>query len=484
VSGGFGVSTVTTQSSAPLVGRASLNGLSSPAGSSQRFRQTVLSQLYRERWRLLLALASTLGATLAELASPWPLKIIFDYILLDRPLLPTVPIVAQLFGEQKVTALLLMAALMGLLAAISSGLTYAQVYLASRVGYQFVYRLRTELFSHLHRLSLAFHYRTRRGDLLSNVASDTATLKEVLTNTTLELISEGLAFVGMFVIMFALDWQLSLVILLSFPILLAIFWHLQRRLKESARRQRKNEGRLMSQLSEVLTAMLVVQAFGREGYEARRFEEESSDNLEEGIRLARLDAAVSRAVAMIGNLGLAVVVVFGVLKALQGQITPGDVLVFTSYVKNIYKPIGKVTRLTVKLTKAAVSAQRIAEILNIEPDIQDPPNALVATRLKGQVVFENVSFSYDEGRTTLEDVSFRLQPGKRLALVGASGAGKSTIATLILRLYDPQRGTIRVDGVDIRRYQRHSLRQHIGVVLQETLLFGATVRENVASGSP
>jgi ATP-binding cassette, subfamily B, bacterial len=452
--------------------------------SSQRFRRLIFTYLYEVKGSLLLAVLTMLGATAMELLAPWPLKIIFDYVLLGQPVPAWIPLFPRLFEEQPAAALVGTAGLMGLIALLSGGLSYAQVYLTAHTGYQLVYRLRTELFAHLQRLSLTFHYRSRRGELLTKVASDTATLKELFSGLAVEFISEVLTFIGMFVVMFWLNWQLSLVISLSFPVLLFIFWQLQSRLKESVRRQRKKEGKIASQLSEVLTGMLLVQAFGREEYEAQRFRDENAENLEEGIRLARLDAAVSRSVSIISNMALAIVIILGGLKALQGQLTPGDLLIFISYVKSIYKPIGKVARLFSKLAKAVVSSQRIAEILNTEPDIQDAPNAIVANRLRGDIVFDHVTFAYDDERPILRDISFRLPPGQRFALVGASGVGKSTIASLILRLYDPQQGAIYIDGVNIKEYQRHSLRQEIGLVLQESFLFGATIRENISYGDP
>ena len=455
-----------------------------PERRSRRFRQIVLNHLQAERWTLLLAVASTLGTTAMDLLGPWPLKIIVDYILLDRPLPASLSALAGIFSQQKVWALLLTAGFMALIAILGGVFSYAQVYLTSRTGYQLVYRLRTELFAHLQQLSLSFHHRARRGELLTRVASDTSTLKEAFSTTILDFTSEMLTFTGMFIVMFVLNWRLSLIVILSFPILFVIFLHLQRKLKDSVRRQRKKEGRVTSQLSEVLTAMLLVQAFGRENYETRRFRQESAENLEEGIRLARLDAAVTRSVAIVGSVGLTAVVILGALEALQGNLSPGDVLIFASYVKSIYKPIGKVARLFTKLNKASVSARRVAEILDLDPEIQDKPDAIVASGLRGEIIFDRVSFAYEEGGYALRDISFRLAPGGRLALVGASGAGKSTIASLILRLYDPQQGKILIDGIDIREYQRQSLRQQIGLVLQDSILFGATVRENISYGHP
>jgi len=182
--------------------------------------------------------------------------------------------------------------------------------------------------------------------------------------------------------------------------------------------------------------------------------------------------------------GTAVVVVFGGLQVLRGHMTPGDLLVFVSYVTNMYKPVKTMARLSSRMSKATVSAERINEILEIEPEIRDDPDAVEARRLRGDIRFENVSFGYEGGKSILNNVSFHIPAGKRVALVGASGAGKSTIANLIIRLYDATAGRVLIDGIDVRKYQRESLRREVGVVLQDSILFGTTVRENLTYGKP
>ncbi len=362
--------------------------------------------------------------------------------------------------------------------------SYFQLSITSRTGYQMVYSLRRELFVHLQRLSLSFHNRARCGELLTKVTGDTNTLKDAFPDLALAFAADLLTVIGMFGIMCALSWKLGLIVLAPFPILFYAVLYRYRKVKASAKRQRKKEGRIASQITEALTAVALVQAFGRERYEEERFETESAQTLEESIHTARTEAAAARTVEIISATGIWIVILFGSLQVLWGQMTPGDVLIFASYASNMYKPIRNLAKLSTKFSKATVSVERIAEILEIEPEIQDDPHAVEASNLKGEIVFDNVSFDYGEGKEVLKEVSFTISPGQRVALVGASGAGKSTIVSLLLRLYDPQEGCIAIDGLNIKNYRRESLRREIGVVLQNSVLFGTTIRENIAYGKP
>src|SRR6266498_6114954 len=206
--------------------------------------------------------------------------------------------------------------------------------------------------------------------------------------------------------------------------------------------------------------------------------------MRESIRLARLEAAASRSSQIISALGTAGAVLFGALEVLHGRMLPGELVLFIAYLNNLYKPVRGLAKLSTDFSKAMASADRLSEVLDIEPDIQDRPDAIEAVGLKGEIAFQDVSFDYGDGKDVLRQVSFAVSPGQRLALVGVSGAGKSTIVSLILRLYEPQEGVILVDGVDIQRYRRESLRRQIGLVLQQSILFGATIRENIAYGKP
>ena len=447
-----------------------------------RFRQVVFGYLRHAKVSLALAALCMFGLTVTELLKPWPLKMIFDYVLLDRPLPSYLSFLGGVFGSGKVSSLVVMVVAIVVIALLIGAFTYLQVYITSRIGNELVYTLRRVLFAHLQRLSLSFHNRSRSGEHMTKLVSDTNTLKDVFAESAMTATSQLLTFFGMFVIMFALDWQLGLVVLATLPLLLGILFLRYRAAKASSKRQRKSQEKIATRVSEVMTTVPLVQAFGREGHEQERFETESTEYLQESIRNARIEAAATRTVVVISALGTAAVVFFGALQVIRNRMTPGDLLIFVSYVQSMYKPVRSMARLSNKYSKASVSAERIGQILEIDPEIKDSPDAIDAGVLKGKVVFEDVSFDYGDGKDVLEDVSLTVDPGQRVALVGASGAGKSTLVSLILRLYEPQKGAIYIDGVNLKDYKRKSLSRQIGIVLQDAVLFGTTIRENIAYG--
>ena len=449
-----------------------------------RLVRIVLPHLRGVRGTLALATLCMLGLTLVQLLAPWPLKLIFDQILLNKPLAPPLAFLDGLLHSGKVVPLVVMSLAVLIIAVLRGALSYGQLYITSRVGVGLAYTLRRELLAHLQRLSLSFHTHARSGELLTKITGDTSTLKDFVAVAPLTVAGELLTLIGMFAIMFAMNWRLSLIVLATFPILFWAGHHLYRKLKASAKRQRKHEGRIASRMSEVLSAMSLVQAFGLERHEEERFAAESAQTLEEGIRTARIEAAASRSVEMLGAVATGAAVLFGALQVLDGALMPGELLVCVSYVTNMYKPIRNLAKLTTKFSKAAVSIDRIAEIFEVEPAIRDVPDAIDASRLKGEIVFDDVAFDYGDGRSVLTDVSFTIAPGQRVVLMGTSGAGKSTIASLILRFYDPVRGAVLIDGADIKRYRRESLRRHIGIVPQDPMLLAASIEENIAYGKP
>lgn len=453
-----------------------------PVNAGRRLRAVVLRHLRETKGSLALAAVGVLGTTLTDLVSPWPLKLIFDYVLLQKELPATLATLDRWFAGNAFWLLTTLVGFYGLNALASNGFAYLESYFTSRIGFQLVTTLRRELFIHLQRLSLSFHAQSQRGELLNKVSSDTQALREAFAEAGINLVTSVLTIVGMCLVMLLVNWRLSLIPLLSVPTLLLVYYWMQRKLKETARTQRKTEGRIAAQLSENLAIMPLVQAFGREPDEVRRFDDANSQNLDEGVQLARLNAGMSRTISLISTGGLLGVIFYGAWLTLNNQMTPGDVLLFVTYVKGLYKPIRDAVKLSSKVTKAAVSAQRIDEILSLEPEITDKPNAIVARRLQGAITFAQVTFGYQAAQPTIRDVSFTIAPGQRVALVGASGAGKSTITNLLLRLYEAQDGAITIDGVDLRDYDRQSLRRQIGLVLQEPFLMSGTLRENIAYG--
>ena len=449
-----------------------------------RFRQIFLTHLRQVKGRLLLAALCTVGVSAAELLKPWPLKVILDHGILDTPLPHSLRLLQQVVGSGRVP--LLVAASCGIVVIALGGglLSYFQIFITSSIGYETVYALRRELFAHLQRLSLSFHNRARSGDLLTKIAGDTNTLKDVFADSLLKFSAQFLTIVGMFAVMIAVNWQVGLIALATMPLLCVSLFHLYRRTKASVKTQKRQESQVASRMSEVLSAIPLVQAFAREDHEVERFDAATAETLRESIRVARLEAAATRSSELITALGTAAAVLFGALQVLRAKMLPGELVLVASYLTNVYKPIKTLAKLSTDFSKAMASADRISDVLEIEPEIRDRPDAIEAARLKGEISFRNVSFDYGEGKEVLRQVSFTVAPGQRLALVGVSGAGKSTVVSLMLRLYEPLEGAILVDGVDIRRYRRESLRRQIGLVLQESILFGATIRENIAYGRP
>jgi ATP-binding cassette, subfamily B, bacterial len=448
-----------------------------------RFRAIIVSHLRSAKPHLVLAAGCLLGVTVMQLVAPWPLKLIFDYILLEKPVPSSLAILDRL---QQTRPLSLLAALAGSIAVIAvmiGALSYAQSFVTSKIGHRLVFTIRQRLFAHVQGLSLSFHSQTRSGELLTKLAGDSQTLKNAFTDIPLALSGHVLTFVGMFTVMFLINWRLSLIILATMPILASGIFILNRKILSATRAQREQESRIASRLNEVLSSMPVVQTFGRERFEQGRFEKVSAQHLHTGLQTARMTAAVSRMVSMIGAAGTAATVFFGAWQVLKARMTPGDLLIFVSYIKNLYGPIKDISKLSAQFSQAMVSAQRIADLLGIDPEIQDVPGAVKASHLRGDIRFERVSFGYLEGCPVLHDLSFQIPPGRRIALVGTSGAGKSTVISLLLRLYQPSNGTIRLDQRNLADYERESLRREIGVVLQDTLLFRASIADNIAYGA-
>jgi ATP-binding cassette, subfamily B, bacterial len=449
--------------------------------ATPRLERLVWHELARAKGALLLAASSTVAVALADLARPWPLKIIFDQVLLGRP-------ARGAFGQLLASVHSQAALIVGLSAAIvvvtaaTGFFAYAQVHVTSRLGNLIVCRLRRELFAHLQRLSLSVHHRSRSGEMLTRIAGDTQALKDTFTESALAFGSQLVTIVGCTAIMFTLSWQLAAIVLATLPLLFWNLFRLYRGARAAAHVQRSKEESLTTQISQALTTAALIQAFGRERYETERFARQTDESLQYSIAYARFEAVSARSVEMVGAAGTALVVLFGSLEVLHGRMTPGTVLVFSTYLHSLYRPIRQIAKLSTRLSSAAVSARRINDVLEMVPEIDDAPDAIDAGAIDGEIVFDRVSFAYPDGRTVLDDLSFRVAPGERVALVGASGAGKSTIASLILRLYEPSGGSIRIDSIDIRRYRRESLRREISMVLQDSLLFGATVRENIAYG--
>jgi ABC-type multidrug transport system fused ATPase/permease subunit len=359
--------------------------------------------------------------------------------------------------------------------------SYGQQFITTRIGYEIVGRLRGALFDHVQRLSLDFHHRSRSGELMSKITSDTNTLRDIYAEFLLVSISHGLAVSGMAIVLLLLHWPLGLLATASFPVLFVLLHRRLRQVKARARQQRSNEGRLASQVGEMLGAVALVQAFGREAHEKARFDQASRDSTEQSIHSLRAEAASSRLVEVVTAAATALVLLFGGLQALHGQLSVGELLVFMSYVTAMFKPVKNLARLSARMAKARASVERIEDLLAIAPEPADAPDAMAAGELAGAIDLHQVSCQVG-GRTVLDAVDLHIPAGRHVAIVGPSGAGKSTLVKLLLRLLEPGSGTVCIDGLALPRYQRSWLRSQIGVVLQDNLLLGISVRDNIAYG--
>jgi ATP-binding cassette, subfamily B, bacterial len=448
------------------------------------FHRFFASRLKQAKGRLAVAALCTIGVIVTELARPWPLKLILDYGLLNKTLPPSLGFLQPLTVGGAGPFIVVVSASIVLISLLSGVFSYFQTYLTSSIGYRTVYALRRELFAHLQRLSLSFHMKSHSGDLLTKIAGDTNTVKDLFADSLLKVTSQSLTVLGMLVILFTVNWGIGAIALGTMPFLGFSLFHVYRKTKISVKTQKKQEGQVAARMGEVLSAVPLVQAFARETHEMRRFDKITTETVQESIRVARLSAAANRSSELITAVGTAAAVLFGAMEVVRGAMLPGALVLVVSYLTSLYKPLKNLAGLSTDLSKAMASAERISEVLDVQAEITDRPNAVEAVGLRGTIVFDHVSFDYGDGHAVLRDVSFTARAGQRLALVGASGAGKSTIVSLILRLYEPQEGVIRIDGVDIRDYRIKSLRRNIGLVLQQSILFGATVRENIAYGRP
>ncbi|MDP9382371.1 MAG: ABC transporter ATP-binding protein/permease [Chloroflexota bacterium] len=458
--------------------RGQARGLRSSLGVLHRFRR----ELY-PHWRaLLVALLSSVGYTATRLAEPWPLKFIFDNVLAGMPLETPLPWLNDLLGSGRMRILAAASSMILALALLRGVFYYYQRYLTSRVGQEVVLNVRRQLFAHMQRLSLRYHAQSSTGDLLTRLTSDINLLRDLLVASMLSLVSEGIILAGFILVMFALEWRLALLAVVAIPVIFLLMAVYSTRIREATRNQRRREGELSSRLNQTLLGIHVVQMFAREREEDEHLRQLNSRSLASGLQTAHLEAHLNRCVELVIATGTAATLWFGATQVLAGRLTPGDLIVFLSYMQNFYRPLRQVSRVTERAQKANSCVERITDVLDERREIQDGTRR--APRFEGEISFEHVWFQYKSGTPTLRDINLTLQPGKTVAVVGASGAGKSTLLGLIPRLHDPSKGTVRIDGHDVRRFKLESLRDQISIVPQDGMLFSGDIRDNIAYGKP
>lgn len=440
--------------------------------------------LRRHRRLLLIAGAAMVGEVVTGLAAPWPLKFVVDGVLFTNSGGKT-----HLRSKFDGHALWMLLAVLGaslLIAGLDAYLTYVDDRTTTVAAQRSVNELRRALFSHLQRLSLSFHanVETRLGDLLSRLSGDIQALQDLAAGGISNVVTNGLGILTALGVMAWLDWRLALVALaFTVPMYLAA-QRTMTGMRVAMRTARNQEGRVGAVLSEALGAVKLVQAFGREKFEEERLAGESSKSLEASLEAAKLQARIGPVMSGLSAAAIAAVTLYGAFLVVGRSITAGELLVFLTYLRGMQSPIRQLSKLSFAMGKASAGAERLKEVLANESAVAERPNAVPAGRLSGAVRFEEVTFGYNEGHPVLRDLTLEVEPGQLVALVGATGAGKSTLVGLLPRFYDPWDGRVLLDDQDTADLTLASLRANIALVLQDTLIFRASLADNIAYGAP
>ena len=448
-------------------------------------KKTRVTDLLYPHWAALtLGFVAVIGESVTDLLEPWPLKIVFDHVFGSKRLPDWLAGAVSWLGPDKSSILNFAVLALIAIAIFGAVSSYFEKYLTTSVGQWVMHDLRRVLYSHIQKLSLSYHDQRRTGDLISRVTSDIDAVQNLISSVLLGMLVNVLTLIGMVLVMFYLNWRFTLIALLVAPGLFLVVYHYTHQIKQASRAARRKEGEVVSILEEVLSSIRVVKAFAREDYEQRRFEQESRANVELALQARTIKAKLPPLVELIVACGTCLVLWYGARLVLTGGLSSGELLVFLLYLGKMYKPMRELSKMTDTISKAAVGWERIREVLENEMKVRNLPGAKRAPHFQGRIEFDRVNFSYDGGQPVLEDLSLRIEPGQLAALVGPTGAGKTTIASLLPRFYDITSGEIRIDGTDIRRFKIKSVRRQISFVLQEALLFRAPVWQNIAYGKP
>jgi len=437
-------------------------------------------------WRdLVIVLVATTVTVGLDLLRPWPTKILVDHVL-DREPMPAAlgRVLVWLPGSGDAHGLLFWACASTVLIFFAGTLAMMVTTGASvRLGQRMVYQLGADLFLHLQRLSLLFHSRRSVGDIVSRVTVDPYGLQTQVNSALLPLLQSGIMLVSMFLIMWRLAPAMTLLALGVVPFLMVTIRVFGQSMQARSRERRDLEGHMMALVQQALSALPAVQAFTREELEHARFQRCADETVTAYRRSTAADMWFKLVVGLVTSVGTAVVMWLGATYALEGRMSVGTLLVFISYLGSLYGPVNAITYTASTLRQTAANAERVLEILDTRPDLRDSPDAQEIS-LRGHVRYEGVTFGYEPGRAVLKDVSLEARPGEVVAIVGPTGAGKTTLANLLLRFFDPWGGRVLVDGRDVRSLRLRSLRGQVAMVLQEPFIFGLTVAENIAYGRP
>lgn len=416
--------------------------------------------------RLLLAVLCTCLAAGCNLYLPWIIKDVVDKVLVQKD----------------VRMLYLIAASIVVVFIIRGLFFYGQSYLMSWVGQRVVIDIRGAIFRKLQRLSMSFYDKNKTGTIMSYVTNDVAALQVAMVDKAVELVTEGLVLVGSIAAMLWLDWKLTLFTFCTFPVVLWFMDFFGKKIRHNGGQIQECTAELTSVLQEVVSSARVVKSFVREDYEIKRFDAQNMTNFYANMKNIKLNALLTPTVEFVAAIGVTVVMWYGGMSVINGTITAGSLVAFLVYAVNIANPIKRLTKVIASIQKALAAGERVFGILDLEESIKELPSAKLLPPVQGYVEFKHVDFAYNKDEQVIEDLSFKVNRGQIVAIVGPSGAGKSTIASLLPRFYDVTNGSIVIDGEDIRNVTLNSLREQVGIVPQETLLFNGSVYDNILYG--
>lgn len=416
--------------------------------------------------RLALAVVCIIMAAGANLYLPWIIKDMIDDVLMSKDMVMLNLIAAGI-----------------LVVMFTRGVFYyGQSYLVSYVGQRVIIDVRSVLFRKFQRMPLSYYDKQQTGTVMSYITNDVAVMQSAIVDNLIELVTEGSILIGSLAMMIYLDWKLSLLTLMTIPLVGFAMKIFGRKLKRSSTVIQERVAEITSLLQESISAIRVVKSFVRESYEIKRFEEQNWRNFQAAMKNVKLSSLLTPTVEFLAAIAVTFIVWFGGYEVVNGVITAGELVAFLTYAVNLANPVKRLSRVYAAIQKAMAAADRVFNVMDLDEKITDVPGAKPLPPIKGKVEFKDITFSYKEGQPALQHISLKAEPGQMIALVGPSGSGKSTIANLIPRFYDVDSGIITIDDHDIRQVTADSLREQIGLVPQETMLFSTTVMENIRYG--
>jgi len=452
---------------------------------SARLSRLAFQQIRPYRKWVFLILAAMLVEALMGIASPWPLKVIIDNVIGSQPLPHWLHGVdTALVGKSKMALALATALLLVLITVIGAFAGYANSFYTESVGQYVANDTRLKIYHHLQRLSLGYYDTHQVGKILSTLTTDVATMQDFVSTSLLTILVDSLTIVGILSLMFYINWVFALIAIAVTPFLLVFVFRFKKAVKRSVHEVRKDESSMVAVLQQGLESIRVVNAFGTQSEEENRLKKISLETVHAALKTRKLKALVSPIVSVVVTLCLAVVLWKGSDLVLAGAMTVGALTVMLTYLNKFFSPVKDLAKMTNAVAQAVVAMERIQQLLEIDDIIPQKPNAIKPDKLKGEIAFENISFGYNHETTILKDITLRINSGERIGICGPTGCGKSTVASLIPRFYDPWSGRILIDSIDITDYDLDGLRKQVGFVLQDTLLFYGSIAENIAYGKP